>query len=485
MIWSLKRHSVETFKSEEIVMSERVNWLSKSVCLVLFVCLPHAASYAQTGAPASDEDREKVFQQFLTAVALAKSNIGASYFAVGEYDSAMVHLGDALSIAPDFAAAHLTVGLIEHARGNVKAALAAFHESASGDTVGQNRMMMVHPDTVLSWAQTQYRGIVKDPPGLAVSHSTLAMLYGQAGYVVDAEKHYRLALEHDPQHADGYTNLGKLFTDTERFQEARLLYEQALSLDIDSETRSKILLNLGVSYMGADSPDEAIKSWRSALTFKPDYSEALMNIGIGFQAKGMSDSARFYWERSLDINKDFIGARVALARLAVAESRLADARMQYLTIIDGGVNDPRMFAELAFVYERIEDFDTALSYYDQALTLAPDATEIRTSMAIVRNKVNEYSDALKTNKIRIRHIVVEQRAEAEDMLIKIRNGADFAELARTYSTDGTSVNGGDLGFFGIGEMLPAFEEAVNKIGRGEVTDVIQTAMGYHVIKREE
>lgn len=466
-------------------MNERARWLSRFVFLILIVCLPYAASNAQTGAPVTDEDREQMFQQFLTAVALAKSNIGASYFAVGEYDSAMVHLGDALSIAPEFAAAHLTVGLIEHARGNVNAALAAFQASASGDTVGQNRMMMVHPDTVLSWAQTQYRGIVKDPPGLGVSHATLAMLYGQAGYIADAEKHYRLALEHDPQYADAYTNLGKLFTDTERYEEARVLYEQALSLEVDSETRSRILLNLGVSYMGANSPDEAIESWRRALTSKPDYAEALMNMGIGFQAKGMSDSARYYWERSLDIKKDFIGARVALARLAVAESRLADARFQYHTVIDSGVKDPRIFSELAFVYERIEDFDTALSYYDKALTLAPDATEIRTSMAIVRDKVNEYSEGLKTNKIRIRHIVVGQRAEAEDMLTRVRNGEDFAELARTYSIDGTSVNGGDLGFFGMGEMLPAFEDAVNKIGRGDVTDVIQTAMGYHIIKREE
>ncbi|SVC55812.1 uncharacterized protein METZ01_LOCUS308666, partial [marine metagenome] len=49
----------------------------------------------------------------------------------------------------------------------------------------------------------------------------------------------------------------------------------------------------------------------------------------------------------------------------------------------------------------------------------------------------------------------------------------------------SAANGGDLGFFGTGEMIPAFEEAVRLLKAGEITGIIQTPMGYHIIKREE
>ena len=465
-------------------MKEMVkNYFGIMIVLCLLGLPVHTA--AQAPPAISDEERRQVFQQFLTAVALAKSNLGASYYVAGEYDSAKVHLRDALSIAPEFAAAHLTIGLIHYAQDDVAGALDAFQASAAGDTIGQNRMKLVHPDTVATWARAQFEAMAEEPSTLAVSHTTLAMIYNQGGYFADAEKHYRLAIANDTLHIDAYTNLGKLYSDTERFEDAKQLYDKALSLQIDDETRTKVYLNLGVSHMGENNPDEAIRAWRNALMYQSDYAEAYMNIGIAFQAKNMADSAKVYWERSLGLKPDFIGARVALARLALGESRLADAREQYHAILDAGAKDPRIFAEIAFVYERQEDFGQAIFYYEEALKLSPGSNEIQTSMAIVRNKQKEFSDAVQANKIRIRHIVVTQRSDAEALLTELQTGADFIELARTKSIDASAVNGGDLGFFGPGEMIPAFEEAVKTLQAGEISGIIQTPMGYHIIKRAE
>ncbi len=75
------------------------------------------------------------------------------------------------------------------------------------------------------------------------------------------------------------------------------------------------------------------------------------------------------------------------------------------------------------------------------------------------------------------------KAEAEQILQKINQGGDFAELARQFSKDpGSAEKGGDLGFFGKGDMVPEFEEAVYNLKVGDISDIIQTSFGYHIIK---
>ena len=66
---------------------------------------------------------------------------------------------------------------------------------------------------------------------------------------------------------------------------------------------------------------------------------------------------------------------------------------------------------------------------------------------------------------------------------EIDGGADFAALARTHSDCSSSDAGGDLGTFGRGMMVPEFEAAVYGIEIGEVSDVIETNFGYHLIHR--
>ena len=81
--------------------------------------------------------------------------------------------------------------------------------------------------------------------------------------------------------------------------------------------------------------------------------------------------------------------------------------------------------------------------------------------------------------------LTEKQQQLEKLLTQIRSGNSFEELAREHSEDGTAADGGDLGWFKPGEMVPAFETAAFALAAGEVSDIVQSPFGLHLIKVDE
>ena len=86
------------------------------------------------------------------------------------------------------------------------------------------------------------------------------------------------------------------------------------------------------------------------------------------------------------------------------------------------------------------------------------------------------------NQIRASHILVDTEKEAKEIKDKLNNGGNFEELAKEFSTCPSSEEGGDLGYFAYGDMVPEFSEVAFNMELGQISDPVKSTYGYHIIK---
>jgi peptidyl-prolyl cis-trans isomerase C len=132
--------------------------------------------------------------------------------------------------------------------------------------------------------------------------------------------------------------------------------------------------------------------------------------------------------------------------------------------------------------KKVEDF--------KRLTLASEVLE---KEIVSKNKVSDqdardyYSkhkeEFATTSQIKASHILVRTEDEARKILARLKKGEKFEDIARKESLDkGSAQNGGDLGYFSRGQMIPAFEKAAAALKVGELSAPVRTDYGYHIIK---
>ncbi len=128
----------------------------------------------------------------------------------------------------------------------------------------------------------------------------------------------------------------------------------------------------------------------------------------------------------------------------------------------------------------LEDF-----YIDQFYSRA-FIEELSADIPEVTDKeINEYydenKDRFEVDEVTAKHILVKEEGLAEEILSRLKKGGNFEEEAKAHSIDGSGENGGDLGSFGRGYMVPEFEDAAFSLNPGELSDIVKTTYGYHII----
>lgn len=96
---------------------------------------------------------------------------------------------------------------------------------------------------------------------------------------------------------------------------------------------------------------------------------------------------------------------------------------------------------------------------------------------------NQNLDKFKSGEqVKASHILVKGEQEAKDILAQLKGGATFEDLAKAKSVDSSASKGGDLGWFGKGTMVPAFEKAAFGLKEGELSGIVKSEFGFHIIK---
>ena len=96
---------------------------------------------------------------------------------------------------------------------------------------------------------------------------------------------------------------------------------------------------------------------------------------------------------------------------------------------------------------------------------------------------DQNKDKFKTgDQVKASHIIVKTEKEAKELLAQVKAGGNFEELAKKSSTDGAASKGGDLGWFSKGSMIPEFEKVAFAMKENQISDVVKTKFGYHIIK---
>lgn len=152
------------------------------------------------------------------------------------------------------------------------------------------------------------------------------------------------------------------------------------------------------------------------------------------------------------------------------------------------------------------DFKAQLAYQDQQALANYTYLKISKDLKLDDATLHAYYDAHKTDyeQVHARHILIRMRgstvplkpgekdltneealAKAQDLEKRLKAGEDFGKMAAAESDDTQSaINGGDLGSFGHGKMVPSFDEAVFKLTQGQISEPVKSQFGYHIIKLE-
>ncbi len=193
-----------------------------------------------------------------------------------------------------------------------------------------------------------------------------------------------------------------------------------------------------------------------------------------------------------DVTADTVVAKVGdteitLGEIIIARRQLPPQYAQFPNdVLFDGVVDQLIQQQL--LADEVEDIPAEVAYTISNERRSLLAAEVITEIAETSISEDDiqaaydarFADAEEIPEFRASHLLVETEDEATEAKARIDDGMAFADVARDVSTGPTGPNGGDLGWFGEGAMVPAFEEQITSLEVGGVSDPFETQFGWHV-----
>ncbi|MEG0642070.1 MAG: peptidylprolyl isomerase [Clostridium sp.] len=140
--------------------------------------------------------------------------------------------------------------------------------------------------------------------------------------------------------------------------------------------------------------------------------------------------------------------------------------------------------------EKREDYTVQIEEAKRGILSQIAINDVLSKVTVSDEEVEEYYNANKDKftdapQLRASHILIDSEEKAKEIIAEIKSGLSFKEAAQKHSTCPSGAQGGSLGSFGRGMMVPEFEDAAFELGLGEISEPVKTQFGYHIIVVEE
>ncbi|MBF8982090.1 peptidylprolyl isomerase [Lutibacter sp. B2] len=174
-------------------------------------------------------------------------------------------------------------------------------------------------------------------------------------------------------------------------------------------------------------------------------------------------------EQAMQLNT-FAGKQYLLNEMIIQE-------MLYLDSIDKGFDKEEAYLkELKVITENL------LKQYSVKKLIGDIKVEEEEIQKYYKENPNQF---VKPESARAKHILIKDEEKAKEVLKELKEGKDFTEAAKEYSECPSKDNDGDLGYFERGKMVPEFEEATFQLEVGDMSELVKTQFGYHIIVVED
>lgn len=286
-------------------------------------------------------------------------------------------------------------------------------------------------------------------------------------------------------------------------------YEEALRSGAGS---AAVLNRLGELQLATGKPERAIPVLQRSLRERPGQLPVYSRLGEAFLAMGRLDSAIRYVEEARSLAPQAATIHSSLGFLYLRAGDRPRARAHLDTALQLAPKHPEANRFLGVYFAEVDSLDSAIAHFARVVEVLPGDVEALNNIAFLKARQHQYAAALEyyrqakqqvteaevlhainmnmeavraimDGKLRARFILVATEAAGRDIQRRLAEGEDFGRLAAQFSTAPNAREGGDLGFFGPGDMLPAVEAAVLELEVGAVSEVIAIDQGVMLLQR--
>lgn len=294
------------------------------------------------------------------------NNLGNSYNAVDNIDSALLALERAVEINPTLSESRANLGNIYLSKGQMTDAI------------------------------NQYREALRINPNDAKTHNNMGNAYVQRDWLNYAVNEYHQSLRLDPDFTDAYKNLAIVYCKQERFQQAIMQLRQAIALKPkDAECYSQ----LGNVFQQMGNYNQAISEYNKAIKINPKLAEAYYGLGVCYNKLNSVDEEIWGYKRALAVQPDMLAARVNLGNAYFGQKKYIMAIEQYRKAVLIQPGEAMIHYNLGAAYSNSENYKQGVAAYLMAVEINPVNGDAHYGLAFGFYHLKKYDLAWKHIKI--------------------------------------------------------------------------------------